>query len=168
MHPILTHRSRLLLYLAVWAVFGALLAGVIAFRSDISLGWALAFAVPLGVLLGMQSLSSWYLVQMLPAGEVPPARLASTWAGTGALLLAIWLWLALGWAWALNASGVFARTPDASVLTPLLLFAGIVGIGMAVLGHYMIAAFERSRQAEHRALERLAASPAVEAAHEAA
>ena len=153
MHPILAHRGRLLLYLAVWVVFGALLAGVIAFRSDLSLAWALAFALPLGVLLGMQALSSWYLVQMLPPGEVPLARLAATWGGTGALLLAIWLWLALGWAWVLNASGLFARTPDASALAPFLLFSGSVGLGMVVLGHYTVAAFERSRQAEHRALE---------------
>ena len=153
MHPILVRRSRLFLYLAVWVVFGALLAGVIAFRSNTSLAWALAFTLPLGVLLGMQSLSCWYLVQTLPAGEVPLARLASSWAGTGALLLVTWLSLALGWAWALEASGAFAGVPDATALTPLLLFAGIVGLTMAVLGHYVVAAFERSRQAERRALE---------------
>jgi sensor histidine kinase YesM len=151
MHPILAQRSRLFLYLAVWVAFGALLAAVIAFRGDASLPWALAFAIPLGVLLGMQSLSCWYLVKILPAGEAPLSRLAGTWAGAGSLMLTIWVSVSLGWAWVLRTWGGF--TGVSSMLTPLMLFAGIVGLAVAVLAHYMVAAFERSRQAEHRALE---------------
>ena len=36
---------------------------------------------------------------------------------------------------------------------PLLIFAGAIGISLAVLGHYLAGAFQRSRNAERRALE---------------
>jgi two-component system sensor histidine kinase AlgZ len=137
MHPIVARRDRLLLYLAVWIAFGVLLAAVIAFGSHTSFVWAAVFAVPLAVLLGLQSLSCWYLVQVLPPEETPMLRLATTWLGAGVVSLALW---------SLHADA----SPE---LTPLLLFAGAIGLMVAVFGHYMVAAFERSRQAERRALE---------------
>jgi LytS/YehU family sensor histidine kinase len=38
-------------------------------------------------------------------------------------------------------------------MLPLLIFAGAIGISLAVLGHYLAGAFQRSRNAERRALE---------------
>jgi two-component system sensor histidine kinase AlgZ len=154
MHPIVARRDRLLLYLAVWIAFGVLLAAVIAFGSHTSFAWAAVFAIPLAVLLGLQSLSCWYLVQVLPPEETPMLRLATTWLGAGAVSLTLWLAAALGWARVLRALEVGSLQADASSeLTPLLLFAGAIGLMVAVFGHYMVAAFERSRQAERRALE---------------
>jgi len=36
---------------------------------------------------------------------------------------------------------------------PLMLFAGAIGISLSVLGHYLVGAFQRSRDAERKALE---------------
>ena len=47
--------------------------------------------------------------------------------------------------------GVSATRPPAC--SPLLIFAGAIGISLAVLGHYLAGAFQRSRNAERRALE---------------
>ena len=62
MHPIFVHRGRLMLYLAVWVVFGLLLAVVFVFGGKAPVAWSLEFAVPIALALGLQSLSFWYLV----------------------------------------------------------------------------------------------------------
>jgi two-component system sensor histidine kinase AlgZ len=154
LHPIAARRERLLLYLAVWLAFGTLLAAVIAFRGETAFVWAAVYAVPLAVLLGLQSLSCWWLVQVMPAEETPLARLVGTWVGAGFVLLAIWIAAALGWAWLLRITVPQALDDDmVNGLAPLLLFSGAAGLLVAVLGHYMLVAFERSTQAERRALE---------------
>lgn len=152
MHPIVAHRERLLLYLAVWIAFGALLALVLAFSGDASLRWSLLFALPLSVLLGAQALWCWYLVRALPPGATSLPRFAGTWFGVGLLSVAIWVAAGLGWRWTLRTLGAVGG-PEATALTPLLLFGGSIGLLVSVLGHYMVAAFELSRDAERRALE---------------
>ncbi|MGH8220095.1 MAG: sensor histidine kinase [Steroidobacteraceae bacterium] len=152
MHPIVTHRDRLLLYLAVWIAFGALLALVLAFSGDAPPRWSLLFALPLSVLLGAQALWCWYLVRVLPPGATSLPRFLGTWLGVGLLSLAIWVSAGLGWRWALRTLGV-PGSPATAALTPLLLFGGSIGLLVSVLGHYMVAAFELSRDAERHALE---------------
>src|SRR5262245_21781432 len=151
MHPIFRRRSRLLLYLAVWIAFGLLLDGVMAFGGA-PVYWSTLFNVPLAIFLGLQSLSFWYLVQAMPPGETSLSRLSTTWAGAGAISLGIWLAVAFAWSQFLLPEG--STYPDN--LFPafaLLFFAGAIGILLAVLGHYLAGAFERSRNAERRALE---------------
>src|SRR5262245_10969991 len=96
MHPILKRRSRLVLYLSVWIAFGLLLDGVMAF-SGAPVYWSTIFSVPLAIFLGLQSLSFWYLVQAMPPGETPVARLAATWLGAGTVSLAVWIAVGYGW-----------------------------------------------------------------------
>ena len=152
MHPILTRRSRLLLYLAVWLAFGLLLALVLIFGGQAPTKWSFQFVVPLAVLLGLQSLSFWYLVQSLPPGETPPLRLGVTWTGAGIISLLIWLAAAYAWAQTLLPDGL-SYPREAWNLVPLLVFAGAIGISLGVLGHYLAGAFQRSRSAERAALE---------------
>lgn len=152
MHPVLKRRSRLLLYIGVWVVFGLEIAMVLVWGGRAPAEWALQFAVPLAVLLGMQSLSFWYLVQAMPPGSTPIPRLALSWLGAGIISLLIWLAAAYGWAqWLLEPNKEY---PDSAIAAiPLLVFAGALGILLAVLGHYLAGAFERSRNAERKALE---------------
>ena len=98
MHPILKRRSRLVLYLAVWLVFGLLLTVVFIFGGRAPPLWSLYFAVPMAMLLGMQSLSYWYLVQSMPPGETPVVRMAVMWVAVG--LASLVAWLAIGYVWA--------------------------------------------------------------------
>jgi sensor histidine kinase YesM len=152
MHPILKRRGRLFLYLAVWVGFGLLLSGVFFVGGNAPVWWALSFAVPLAVLLGLQSLAFWYLVQSMPPDETPASRMAITWLGAGGVSLGVWLLAAYGWArYLLPDTAVFDAAVRATM--PLLVFAGAIGISLAVLGHYLAGAFERSRNAERRALE---------------
>lgn len=152
MHPIFVHRGRLSLYLAVWVVFGLLLAVVFVFGGKAPVAWSLEFAVPIAVALGLQSLSFWYVVQAMPPGDTPVARMAVIWTIAGLVSLLVWIVLAYGWAkWLLPEGQQYS---DAAVgMLPLLIFAGAIGISLAVLGHYLAGAFQRSRNAERRALE---------------
>jgi len=108
--------------------------------------------LPVSVLLGAQALWSWYLVRVLPPGATSLPRFVGTWLGVGLLSLAIWVAAGLGWRWALRSLGA-PGGPEPAALAPLLLFAGSIGLLVSVLGHYMVAAFEVSRDAERHALE---------------
>ena len=152
MHPILKRRSRLLLYLGVWIAFGLLLSDVLYFGGNAPAYWSFLFAVPLAVLLGLQSLSFWYLVQAMPPGETSVQRLAATWLVAGVVSLIVWLVAAYAWALFLLPEGK-SYPPEAMAALPLLIFAGAIGILIAVLGHYLAGAFQRSRTAERMALE---------------
>jgi hypothetical protein len=152
MHPILSFRGRFLGYLLLWVTFGALLAGIIAVTGEASLHWAELFAIPLAVLMGLQCLPCWYLVRGMAPDEVPAWRLVGTWTGTSFVLLSVWLGAATLWIRVLKA---FDQIPlvDPGTLMPLLVFAGCVGVLLAMLGLSSSAASERSRDAERRALE---------------
>jgi two-component system, LytTR family, sensor histidine kinase AlgZ len=153
MHPILVRRSRLLLYLAIWVAFGLLLSAVFVFGGQAPLAWSVEFAVPIALALGLLTLSFWYLVQAMPPGRTAPLRMAGTWFGAGLLCLAIWLGIAYGWSRFLLSPGAeYPEEAYAGVL-PLLIFAGAIGMLLAVLGHYLAGAFQRSLVAERRALE---------------
>ena len=60
--------------------------------------WSLQFAVPMAMLLGMQSLSFWYLVQSMPPGETPIVRMAVMWVAAG--LVSLVAGSAIGYVWA--------------------------------------------------------------------
>jgi hypothetical protein len=153
MHPILSHRGRLLGYLLLWVIFGGLIAGVIAVTGEATLRWAQIFAIPLALVMGLQCLPCWYLVRGIGApGEVPTWRLIGTWLGTSIVLLSVWLAIATLW---LRVLAYVNLTPtvDPGTLMPLLVFAGSAGVLIAILGLYSAAASERSREAERRTLE---------------
>jgi hypothetical protein len=153
MHPILSHRGRLLGYLLLWVIFGGLIAGVIAVTGEATLRWAQIFAIPLAVVMGLQCLPCWYLVRGIGApGEVPAWRLVGTWLGTSIVLLTLWLAVATLWLRVLAYANL-NPTVDPGTLMPLLVFAGSAGVLIAILGLYSAAATERSRDAERRALE---------------
>lgn len=156
LHPILKDRRRLFLYLLLWVGIGKLLAAVIVYGGGAPLGWALKFALPLALLLGFQSLGSWYLVRALPAESTPMFRLIVSWGIGGTLSVGVWVAVGLIWASVLLPEGSVGAARRTEILwgsAPLLFVIGALGFVAAVLGHYLLAAFERSRAAERRALE---------------
>ena len=153
MHPILAERSRLGAYLAGWALLGILLAALLVLAG--SFGWveATVFAVPLALLFGFMGLASFWVCQAapLPSGLV---RAFGTQLLAG--VVSGWLWLAAGRGFALALDrehvfpGLVAKQAGAA---PLLLGLGVALYLLAATLHYMIVAFEASREAERRALE---------------
>jgi LytS/YehU family sensor histidine kinase len=91
-------------------------------------------------------------VQALPPGDTAPMRMILIWTVAGVGSLIVWLGIAFGWAQFLLGPG--EQYPEgAMTMLPLLIFAGAIGILLAVLGHYLVGAFQRSLVAEKRALE---------------
>lgn len=154
MHPILTQPWRLLQYVGAWTLFGVLLAAVLIVGNKLPIVWALEFSVPLAILLGFLALSCWYMTRVLPARETPWPRLISIWLGTGIVIIGTWLYLSLLWAQLLLPEEEEALFTDLPIqISPLLVFAGAVALSIAIVSHYLVAAFERSRQAEKQALQ---------------
>lgn len=155
MHPVLAHRGRLLLYFAMWIAYGGLLAAIITATGQASGAWALLFAEPIAVLLGVQSLFCWFFVRVLPANETPTWRLFTSWLGAGAGSIAVWVAISYGWSESLRSMPGMLPAPSRPSLdlVPLLVFAGAIGFIICVLGHYLADAFARSREAQKRALE---------------
>ena len=153
MHPILKRRSRLVLYLAVWIVFGLLLTVVFIFGGRAPPLWSLQFAVPMAMLLGM------HFAVLLVSRAVHAAGRYADHAhgrdvGVGRTCLAARLArdrVTCGRSTCCPTSTDIRD--DAAGILGLLIFAGAIGISLAVLGHYLAGAFERSRNAERRALE---------------
>ena len=154
MHPLFTKPARLALYFGIWLAFGALLASVLTISQQTPWVWSLEFAIPETLILGVLSLSTWYLVRVLPAAETPMLRIVGTWLGAMILLLAIWLWLASLWGrWLAGDLSAPWLQDVPTRLAPLLVLVGAIGLLLAIIGHYLLAAFDRSRRAETRALE---------------
>lgn len=153
MHPIIEHRRRLALYVLAWLLVGVLLAVGLGGNST----WltAIAFFVPLAVVHAFVSLSAWYVCRVFPLGE--KARIPNLLAvqiTAGALAGGIWTLAAGFWAVAVNA---IIANAAAEVLYqdqwPFLLVVGALLFWLAALFHYLLIAFEASREAETRALE---------------
>ena len=152
MHPLLVEWSRLGAYLAAWALLGLLLAALLVLAAPFGWTEAIFFAVPLAVLFGFMGLASFWVCQAapLPRGVV---RASGMQLLAGVASGSMWLAAGYGYAIALERAGVFpglvAKQAEAA---PLLLGLGVALYLLAAALHYVIVAFEASREAELRAL----------------
>ncbi|HKY22915.1 MAG TPA: histidine kinase [Vicinamibacterales bacterium] len=153
MHPILQDRRRLAVYLLGWLLISLLLA--VGLQSDADWTTAIAFLTPLGLVYAFIGLSSWYLCRAFPieAGSslwnLVVVQIASATA-------AATIWTALGYIWAgtLDAlmTGLNAQ-PFYIQQRPLLFVVGALLSCLAAACHYLLIAFQTSRDAETRAFE---------------
>ncbi|HEX5758444.1 MAG TPA: histidine kinase [Thermoanaerobaculia bacterium] len=153
MHPILAARERAGLYLAGWLPLAPLVALLFVWGGGLPWTQAAALALPLVLLYAQLCLAAWYACRALPLRRTRLWRLIAAHLLGAALSSA--LWVVLGWAWA----AVLASLPGfgglAGRFAPLALPLFAVGVPLylvAVAVHYLILAFEDSREAEARAL----------------
>ncbi len=154
MHPILARRSRLALYLGIWALAGTLFAALLA--GTASLGWttSLAIAVPLTITYGFFCLSSWYVSRSMPLAATGIVRLAITAVTAAAASSLAWLGLARGWLEVLSRRGAaFDVSAVSAALTTIVLGFGLLLYLLSLAVGYLVAAFEQSRESERRGLE---------------
>ncbi len=153
MHPILARGSRLALYLGVWTLVGMLLAALLAGPGGLTATRALAISVPLALVYAFFCLSAWYVARSTPLGSTGAVRLVATALTASVISSAAWLIVARGW---------LELFVEGSQLAPGNLFpalrAVIFGFGfllylLSLTVSYLLAAFERSREAERRGLE---------------
>ena len=153
MHPILA-RGRLRLYLAAWVPAGGLLAAIAGPASGRGWGEALALTVPLALIYAFICLGSWSLCKALPLERTGFPRLAAAIGAAAAVSSALWLVFGLGWA---SALGRLLRDPGTVGRfkgdLPLFFAIGALLFALAAAVHYLLIAFEASREAERNALE---------------
>lgn len=154
MHPILSNRSALVLYLAVYLVIGLVLAALLNATGNIQWGAAISFSTPLSLLYGLICLSSWYVCRSFPLRTTSAVQIAGIFSVAAAVSTT--LWMLIGELLASVLSGFsFASTLSNRSSTHLLLLGG-AGVGLYLLSvavHYLLIMFEQSKEDERRALE---------------
>ena len=153
MHPILEDRRRLALYLLAWLIIGMLLA--VGLRSDAEWTTAAAFLLPLCFVYAFIGLSTWYLCRAFPlGGRSSRSTLIVVQLTAAAVASAIWTTLGYLWAGALDGlvDGMGAQ-PFYAQHSALLFVVGALLYWLAAAAHYLLVAFQMSREAESRAFE---------------
>jgi two-component system, LytTR family, sensor histidine kinase AlgZ len=156
MHPILTQRRHLGLYLLGWLPAALLFSGMLHLAGGASWGAALALMVPACVLYAFICLASWYVVRANPVARTAPDRILVSLAAGGALSAAVWL-LVVGLSLRLVfATGSGALRPlrwDWGRDLPILAAGGFLLYFLVAGFHYLFASFEEARRTERRVLE---------------
>jgi LytS/YehU family sensor histidine kinase len=153
MHPILSDRRRLALYLLGWLPIGLLLTAGLGERTS----WlaAAALFLPLSVVFAFMSLNAGYLCRVFPIDARSNIwRTVFVHVVAAAMVSAIWVAIGGGWVGTLYFIDPDLRAGVIFSQHRLLLFAvGALLFWLASILHYLLIAFEASQQAERRAIE---------------
>ena len=147
MHPILAKKTWLLSYLALWALVGMMLAGLLRIPGALSWRDALIISIPLYLFYAFVCLTPWYMCRQLPLASTNPAKLALNHVGAAVLASVIWVELARLIASQLGATAGLRPEIPHLVILGLLLY--LVSVAM----HYALLAVEQSRESEIQARE---------------
>jgi hypothetical protein len=153
MHPILADRRRLLIYLSAWFVVGASLA--VGLEQDGEWLAALVVLLPVSLVYAFVCLSAWYPCRAFPLDGKTRAWTLAVVHGL-ASVVASGMWTAASQAWAGTLDDIFGSFGAARLYEgrePLLFVVGVLLYWFAVVFHYLLIAFEASREAERRAIE---------------
>jgi two-component system, LytTR family, sensor histidine kinase AlgZ len=154
MHPILARRGRLAPYLAGAVPLGGVLAAVLAGRGGFPLGEAVALAVPMMLLYAFLGLSAWYPCRALPLARANTLWSIATHLGASLVTSAVWVFLGAGIARLLAIVPGFAQLPARyASQVPAVFAVGVLLYLISSALHYVLLAFEQSREAERREAE---------------
>jgi two-component system sensor histidine kinase AlgZ len=154
MHPLLTRRSYLGAYLALWVP----LAWLLVFLAKISGGFdpreALAMVLPMTALFAAACFSAWYTCRATPLSTSGIARVSLTHLVAAFLLTFAWTQLGRLYAHLLSASAPFPDL-DAHYNSHIAIFtvSGVLFYLINVGFFYVLIALEASKAAEARVLE---------------
>src|SRR5688572_28877997 len=154
MHPLLARGSRLALYLALWALAGLLLAGLLAAQSGVGLAAASAIALPLATAFSFVCLSAWYVARAMPLATTGAARIGATAIVASLMSSAGWVAIAGPWiAWVTRRVAVPDPGAVAGELQSVLFGFGVLLYLLAIAISYALAAVEASHDARRRGLQ---------------
>jgi hypothetical protein len=153
MHPILSSRGRLALYLLAWSVLAILLALLVLQPERAGIAEALLLTVPPTIAYAFVCLAAWYPVRAMPLERGRTGRLVATHAFAAVALSALWVMVVGMWARSVGATLSIDRLA-AFFVTGALLYL------LSVVFHYLLAGLERelevrmlARDAELKALK---------------
>src|SRR5688572_6110201 len=146
MHPILTDRKRLALYLLTWCLLAFLLALVLIEPSRISLADAMLLSVPPTIIYAFICLAAWYPTRAMPLDRARATSLIPTHLLAAIVLSGVWLLMFRTWARFLRPAAV----ETVADRTAVFLVTGILLYVIAVAFHYVLLAIEHTRAVEQR------------------
>ncbi len=165
MHPILARKGRLGPYLAACAPLAAVLVALLARPGGLSFLEAAAVAVPMTLLFAFLGLSAWYPARSLPLTRGRFGFVVITHCVAAACTSAVWVFVGGGLVRLFALSPIFGALPARYAQeVPVLFGAGVLLYLLSVSLHYVLVAFEATREAERResALEILARQAELE------
>jgi len=153
MHPVVGNKRGLLLYLVAWLLLGVLLALPTLGAELVSWRFALALFLPPYLLYAFLGLAAWYPCRANPLPGTAPARLLAVHLTAGATSSLLWWAASTLWSRLLDRllgpTGLPELRPDVTRHLAL----GMLLYLLAATVHYLLLAFEASRQAQERSLE---------------
>ena len=154
MHPILSDRKKLTIYLSVWILVGFLFSAVAARWFDIEVYGALLLVVPMIFVYGEMNLSAWFIAKTFSLGK------KNIWTILGALLTVLLLissiWTVIVWGWLEFIENVIGIVilHDRSWMQLLVVFGTGMQLYLISLAvGYLMTSFEASRKAERDMFE---------------
>jgi hypothetical protein len=152
-HPLLQDRRRLALYLIAWLPATTILA-IILRRGDFFWVEAALVAIPLTVLYAFMCLSAFYVCLTVPLRDQSPGRLLGTLFIASVVGSGVWFLLGEVWTYALDPWLGDVGLPERYTTQFVQIFiVGILLYLLAASAHYLVIAFEESREAQKRTLE---------------
>jgi two-component system, LytTR family, sensor histidine kinase AlgZ len=154
MHPLLSRRSYLGAYLAVWIPLACLLVFLVRVSGGIGTWEAIALLVPMAALFSVACLATWYTCRATPLRSSGLVRFFVTHFFAAILLSYAWVQIGRLYAHGLATSPSFDGLDlryDAHAAT--LMISGVLLYFMNVGFFYVLIAIEASRMAEARVLE---------------
>lgn len=150
MHPILARPARLASYLSAWLVVGVLIAGA-ASRRGLSLPEAVVLVLPPMLVYSFICLSAWYVCRAVPLRTSRALRVLGACLSAAAVATGLWFALALAWVALLTSMpGLGGIGEQFGLQTPFLLsVAGLLFL-LALAVHYLVLAFEETREADRQ------------------
>ncbi len=153
MHPILAQRDRLTIYMAAWLPVAAMLTGMLVLSAGSSWAEAMVLVLPLSIVYAFLCLAAWYPCSAFPLRGTSAAKALITHLATAAVSASLWSAAAMGLAGVLGRGGLFPGAEERlRGQLGLLIAAGALLYLLAVAVHYLLVAFEASREADRRSL----------------
>ena len=154
MHPVLSHRSRILGYLASWAPIALLIAVLLRMVEGLTWPLAAVLGIPIGLVYAFICLAAWYPSRAASLSHVHVWRSIASHAAAAVLSSGVWQLSATAWAYLVGRlPGFEDASRELSRSVPLLFFVGLLIYTLAAAASYLLIAFERSREAEQEAFE---------------
>jgi two-component system, LytTR family, sensor histidine kinase AlgZ len=155
MHPILERSGwfAFVLYLGLWVLVGGLLTMLLAGRTGLSGLEAAFIAIPVASAYAFVCLSSWYVARGQPIVSTTLTRVLITGVSAAVLSSAVWLALSRGWIALAVRYGWLPPLAQTSGHESLIFGFGILVYLLSLAVSYLLDNFERTRDAERRALE---------------
>ncbi len=153
MHPILLRAERIGLYAAGWVMLAVLFSLLLYFSQGIEVARSLALLVPMTLVFGFMALAPWYMCPSFPLGKTRLPTL--TGVHSLAAIITSFVWILVGQLIASAGKNVLGIQPledEYRTIMPMLFATGVLLFALSVVVHYLILAFEESRDVEKKAL----------------